>query len=158
LSALHEEPENYKAWMKVGTALLQLKKYCEAQEIFQNLLELNAYDGELWYAHGLASLGLGKPEEARESFLKARRYEPNQPALWYSMSLLEPSDQAAIPLLQRGHHIDPNNLEILQELIRRLLRAGRTEEAIQFAEKARRIAPDNPVVRELLQQCLDKTF
>jgi tetratricopeptide (TPR) repeat protein len=156
LSALHAEPDNHKAWMKVGTALLQLKKFREAHEIFQNLLELNPYDGEMWYAQGLALLGLGRVDEARDSFSHARRYDPNQPALWLTLSQLEPSHQEAIQLLQRGHHIDHTNLEILQELIRRLLAMGRTEEAIQYGEKARAIAPDNPRTLELLQQCLDE--
>jgi tetratricopeptide (TPR) repeat protein len=156
LSALHAEPDNHKAWMKVGTALLQLRKFREALEIFQNLLELNPYDGEMWYAQGLAFMGLGREDEARGSFSHARRYNPNQPALWYSLSLLEPSPQEAIQLLQRGHHLDSTNLDILQELVRCLLAIGKTDEAIQFCEKARAIAPDNPRTRELLQQCLDK--
>jgi tetratricopeptide (TPR) repeat protein len=156
LSALHAEPDNYKAWLKVGTALLQLKKYREAQEIFQNLLELNPYDGEMWYAQGLALLGMGREEEAKNAFSHARRYKPDQPALWYTLSLLEPSHQEAIQLLQRGHQIDPTNLDIILELIRRLLAMGRTEEAIQFGEKAKALAPDNTRVRELLQQCLDR--
>jgi tetratricopeptide (TPR) repeat protein len=155
LSALHAEPDNYKAWLKVGTALLQLKKYREAQEIFQNLLELNPYDGEMWYAQGLALLGLGRKEEALDSFSHARRYEPNQPALWHTLSLLESSHQAAIALLQRGHHIDPTNLDILLELIRRLMASGRKEEAIQYCDKAREIASDNPRLQELLRECLD---
>jgi tetratricopeptide (TPR) repeat protein len=156
LSALHEEPDNYKAWLKVGTSLLQLKKFREAHEIFQNLLELNPYDGEMWYAQGLSFLGLGREDEARDSFSHARRYDPNQPALWYTLSLLEPSHPEAISLLQRGHHIDPANLDILLELIRRLIAMRRMEEAIQFCEKARVIASDNSRLQELLQECLDK--
>jgi Putative Zn-dependent protease, contains TPR repeats len=155
LAALHEEPDNYRAWLKVGTALLQLKKFREAQEIFQNLLELNPYDGEMWYAQGLAFLGLGREEEARDSFSHARRYDPNQPALWHTLSLLESSHPEAIQLLLRGHHIDPTNLDILFDLIRRLTAMGRMEEAMQFCEKARAIAPENPRLKELLQECLD---
>jgi tetratricopeptide (TPR) repeat protein len=156
LAALHEEPDNHKAWKKMGTVLLQLKKYQEAYEIFQNLLELDPYNGEMWYALGLAFLGLGREEEARGAFSHARRYEPDQPALWYSLSLLESSHQEAIQLLLRGYYLDTSNLDILQELIRRLLEAGRLEEAIQFAEKARAIAPEHPRIRQLLQECLDR--
>jgi tetratricopeptide (TPR) repeat protein len=158
LSALHEEPNNYRAWLKVGTALLQLKKYHEAQEIFENLLELNPYDGEMWYAQGLAFLGLGRADEARDSFSHARRYEPNQPALWHTLSLLEPSHQKAIQLLQRGHHIDPANLDILLELIRRLMAMGKTEEAKPFYKKAREIALDNPRLQELVKDYPDIAF
>ncbi len=155
LSALHEEPNNYKAWLKVGTALLQLKKYSEAQEIFENLLELNPYDGELWYAQGLALLGLERQDEARNALLKARRYEPNQPALWLTLAQLETSHQDAIQYLRRGLHIDPNNLDILLELIKRLIAMGRGEEAVQYCENARVIAPDNARLQELFQQCLE---
>ncbi len=155
LSALHEEPENYRAWMKVGTALLQLQKYREAQEIFENLLELNPYDGEMWFAQGRAFMGLGKMDEARNSLAHARRYEPNQPALWLALAQLETSHQEAIPLLQRGLHLDPINLDLLLELIRRLTAIGRTDEALQYCKKAQEIAPEHPRLRELLQQCLD---
>jgi tetratricopeptide (TPR) repeat protein len=71
------------------------------------------------------------------------------------LSLLESSHQAAIALLQRGHHIDPTNLDILLELIRRLMASGRKEEAIQYCDKAREIASDNPRLQELLRECLD---
>ena len=155
ISALHAEPENYIAWLKAGIALLKLSKFNEALEIFQNLLELSPYDGEIWYARGLALIGMGKEQEAKDSFIHARRYRPNQPALWYSLSQLEPLHEKAIPLLQRGHQLDPENLDILAELVRHLFALGRTEEAIQFCRKAQKIAPESQRIKELLQQCLD---
>ena len=155
ISALHSEPDNYLAWEKVGITLLRLEKYAEALEIFQNLAELNPYNGEIWYALGLAQLGMKDEKTARESLIKARRYKPNQPALWFTLSTLEPSPAEAIPLLQRGYHIDPTNLDIILELVSRLLAMGRTEEAIQYCEKARAMAPENPRIHELLQQCMD---
>ncbi len=155
LQALYAEPDNYKAWMKAGITLLQLGKPDEALEIFQNLLELNGYDGELWFAQGLALLRRGDVEEAKESFTHARRYKPNQPALWYTLATLEKDPEAALSLLQRGYNMDPTNLDILIELIRCLLRLGRKEEAMQSCERALEISPEHPQLQELMQSCLN---
>jgi tetratricopeptide (TPR) repeat protein len=155
ISALNEEPDNYRAWQKAGIALLKLERYAEAREIFQTLLELYPHNGEIWYAHGLAWLGLGKEKEAKESFIQARRYKPNQPALWYTLSLLETSDEEAIQLLQRGHRIDPTNLDILLEIIRRLLSMKRTEDAVLYCEKVREISPENPRFKKLILTYMD---
>lgn len=155
IHTLHIEPDNFQAWLKTGITLLRLKKTDEALEVFDALLEQNAYDGELWLAHGLALLELGQKEKARESFINARRYKPNQPALWYSLAKMEKDDIAALQLLMRGYQMDVTNLDILLELTVRLLALGRVEESLQYCEKARDVASDNPRVQELMQQCLD---
>lgn len=155
LQALYGEPDNYRAWMKAGITLLKLERPSEALEIFQNLLEITVYDGELWFAHGLALLQRGEVNEAKESFTHARRYKPNQPALWYTLATLEEDPEEELVLLQRGYNMDPSNLDILLEMTRCLLRLGRGEEAIQYCERARTIAPDHPQISELMQSCMD---
>jgi len=155
IQALHMEPENFKAWLKTGFTLLRLEKYDEALEIFQRLLGINAYDGEVWFAHGLALLKLGKDEEGRDSLIHARRYKPNQPALWYSLASIEKDDNEAVKYLERGKNLDPSNLDILIELARRLFKLGRLKESIVYCKTAQQIAPQNPRIKELFQQCID---
>lgn len=155
IQTLHLEPDNFQAWLKTGIALLRLKKTEEALEVFDALVEQNAYDGELWLAHGLALLDLGQKEKARVSFINARRYKPNQPALWYELARMEKDDIGALQLLQRGYHMDVTNLDILIELTIRLLALGRMEESLQYCERARGVSPENPRVHKLMQQCLD---
>ncbi len=155
IHVLHLEPDNFQAWLKTGITLFRLNKNDEALEVFDALLEQNAYDGELWLARGLALLELGRKEKARESFINARRYKPNQPALWYNLAKMEKDDTEAIHLLMRGYHMDVTNLDILLELTVRLLSLGRVEESLQYCERAREMAAENPRVQELMQQCLN---
>jgi tetratricopeptide (TPR) repeat protein len=153
-SVLEKEPENVRALLRTGTALLKLNRNAEAIALFERGIALNDYDGELWLGKGIAQFNLGLQEQAAGSLRKAGRYKPNQPAIWYYLSRIEPSDEGAVSYLLRGYRLDPTNLDILLDLIERLLKLHRNAEAVEFCKKAHTIDADNPRLRLLAHRCV----
>jgi hypothetical protein len=85
------------------------------------------------------------------------RFKPNQPALYYYLALNEQDDDQALRLLLRGYRIDSSNLDIIIELVNRLVRSGRKADAAAFYRKAKAIDPGNSRVMALEDICTKKT-
>jgi tetratricopeptide (TPR) repeat protein len=81
------------------------------------------------------------------------RLRPNQPSLWYYLSLLEPDHEQALRHLLRGYRIDATNLDIILEIARRLMETGHHDDARAFCEKAISLDPENRKAISLLSQC-----
>src|SRR5437879_5848616 len=61
----------------------QAGKLAEAERAYQQILQANGHDAEVWYQLGDAVLGQGRLEEAAERFRQARIMSPPAPA-WAS--------------------------------------------------------------------------
>jgi tetratricopeptide (TPR) repeat protein len=155
--AATHDPENYKAWLQSGVTLLKLERFDDALEVFRKLHAMNEYDGEVWLGLGISLFSSGQKSEAADALKNAMRFKPNQPALYYYLALSEPDDDQALRLLLRGYRIDSSNLDIIVELVNRLVRSGRKADAAAFFRKARAIDPANPRVVELEDVCSKKT-
>jgi tetratricopeptide (TPR) repeat protein len=148
---------NYKAWLQIGVTLLKLDRFQDALEVFRKLRSMNEYDGEVWLGLGIALFSLGQKREAGDALKNAMRFKPNQPALYYFLALNEEDDEQALRLLLRGYRIDSSNLDIIVELVNRLVRSGRKADAAAFFRKAKAIDPNNPRVVALEEVCAKKT-
>jgi tetratricopeptide (TPR) repeat protein len=155
--AVTQDTENYKAWLQIGITLLKLERFDDALEVFRKLRSMNEYDGEVWLGLGISLLSLGQKMEAGDALKNAMRFKPNQPALYYYLALNEQDDDQALRLLLRGYRIDSSNLDIIVELVTRLVRSGRRADAAAFYRKAKAIDPGNPRVMELENVCTKKT-
>jgi tetratricopeptide (TPR) repeat protein len=155
--AVGQDPGNYKAWLQIGITLLKLEHFNESLEVFRKLRSLNEYDGEVWLGLGISLLSLGMRAEAGDALKNAMRFKPNQPALYYYLALNEDDNDQALRLLLRGYRIDSSNLDIIIELVNRLVRSGRKADAAAFYRKAKAIDPANPRVVELEDICMKKT-
>ena len=151
--AARVDPGNFRAWLQSGVALLKMGRFQEALDILTRIQPMNEYDGELWLAHGIALFQMGRTEEAAGSLRNAMRLKPNQPALWYYLSLLETDDEQALRYLLRGYRIDATNLDIILEIARRLMATGHHHDARVFCEKALSLDPGNRRAQTLLSQC-----
>jgi len=156
-TAVTHDPENYRAWLQIGVTLLKLGRYDDALEVFRKLRSMNEYDGEVWLGLGVSLLSLGRRDEAGEALRNAMRFKPSQPALYYYLALNEDDDDQALRHLLRGYRIDSSNLDIIIELVNRLVRSGRKADAAAFFRKAKAIDPGNPRVLELEEICAKKT-
>jgi len=155
--AVSHDIGNYKAWLQIGTTLLKLERFEDALEVFRRLRSMNEYDGEVWLGLGIALFSLGQKTEAGDALRNAMRFKPNQPALYYFLALNEPDDEQALRLLLRGYRIDSSNLDIITELVNRLVNSGRKADAAAFYRKAKAIDPENPRVKALEDVCAKKT-
>ena len=155
--AVTQDPENYKSWLQIGITLLKLERFGDALEVFRKLRSMNEYDGEVWLGLGISHFSLGQKMEAGDALKNAMRFKPNQPALYYYLALNEQDDDQALRLLLRGYRIDSSNLDIIIELVNRLVRSGRKADAAAFFRKAKAIDPGSPRVKKLEEVCMKKT-
>jgi tetratricopeptide (TPR) repeat protein len=144
--AVLHDPENYKALLQIGVTLLKLGRFDQALDVFRKLRSMNEYDGEIWLGLGIALFSLGQRTEAGDALKNAMRFKPNQPALYHYLALNEQDDDQALRLLLRGYRLDSSNLDIIIELVNRLVRSGRKADAAAFFRKAKAIDPGNPRV------------
>ena len=155
--AIAQDPGSYRSWLQVGITFLKLERFNDALEVFLKLRSMNEYDGEVWLGLGIALFSLGQKMEAGDALKNAMRFKPNQPALYYFLALNEPDDEQALRLLLRGYRIDSSNLDIIIELVNRLVNSGRKADAAAFFRKAKAIDPGNPRVKALGDVCAKKT-
>jgi len=155
--AVAQDPDNYKSWLQIGITLLKLERFGDALEVFRKLRSMNEYDGEVWLGLGISHFSLGQKMEAGDALKNAMRFKPNQPALYYYLALNEEDDDQALRLLLRGYRIDSSNLDIIIELVNRLVQSGRKADAAAFFRKAMAIDPGNPRVKKLEEVCTKKT-
>jgi tetratricopeptide (TPR) repeat protein len=143
--------------MQIGVTLLKLERYDDSLEVFRKLRSMNEYDGEVWLGLGISLYSLGQAMEAGDALKNAMRFKPNQPALYYYLALAEQDDDAALRLLLRGYRIDSSNLDIIIELVNRLVKSGRKADAAAFLRKAKSIDPENPRIMALEEVCAKRT-
>jgi tetratricopeptide (TPR) repeat protein len=155
--AVSQDPENYKSWLQIGITLLKLERFTDALEVFLKLRSMNEYDGEVWLGLGISHFSLGQRREAGDALRNAMRFKPNQPALYYYLALNEEDNDQALRFLLRGYRIDSSNLDIIIELVTRLVRSGRKADAAAFFRKAKAIDPGNPRVLSLEEICAKRT-
>lgn len=155
--AVAQDTGNYKAWLQIGITLLKLERYEDSLEVFRKLRSMNEYDGEVWLGLGISLLALGQRLEAGDALKNAMRFKPNQPALYYHLAIMEENDDQALRLLLRGYRLDSSNLDIILELVNRLVLSGRKADAAAFFRKAKAIDPANPRVLALEDVCAKKT-
>jgi tetratricopeptide (TPR) repeat protein len=150
--AARVDPDNFRARLQSGITLLKMGRYQEALDILTSIQHMNEYDGELWLAQGIALSHLGRTDEAAGSLRNAMRLKPNQPALWYYLSLQEADHEQALRYLLRGYRIDSTNLDIILEIARRLMETGHHRDARVFCEKAISLDPGNQRAASYLRQ------
>jgi tetratricopeptide (TPR) repeat protein len=155
--AVAQDTGNYKAWLQIGITLLKLERYEDSLEVFRKLRSMNEYDGEVWLGLGISLLALGQKLEAGDALKNAMRFKPNQPALYYYLAIMEENDDQALRLLLRGYRLDSSNLDVIIELVHRLVQSGRKADAAAFFRKAKAIDPGNPRVMELEEIVAKKT-
>jgi tetratricopeptide (TPR) repeat protein len=149
-SAINEEHDNFRAWMRSGNALIRMGKYERALETFKTAINMFEYDGEIWLGYGIALVHLHRTGEAKEALQKAMRLKPNQPALWYFLSTIEENDTEALKLLVRGNRMDPNNTDILIEMVKRLLNLKAFDKAAEVLKRAYSVNPENTLIRSMI--------
>jgi uncharacterized caspase-like protein len=76
-SKVKKKPENTKEFYYKGTSYYFRKKYDEAINWFDKVLELDPKDADIWNKKGLCHYAIGKYDEAVVSFSKACEISPN---------------------------------------------------------------------------------
>jgi tetratricopeptide (TPR) repeat protein len=139
--------DNAKAWLGLGIAYVQQKKYSEARAPLERSVQLDPNIAEAEYQLGVVAKNDGKSAEAIQHFQRAVKLEPQHAkALWSLGNLyLQSGDlQNAHEALQTAEKIDPNNLETEYDLGLVLSKLGKPEMARVHFEKFQKLKGEQP--------------
>lgn len=149
-------PQNAFAWARKGELLVKGKHdlvggasaLTQAVKLRPALVTARA---------DLISLLIAKPDikAAREHLEELRKSRANHPQVMYfdaQLALLEKKPKVALSLIESALRLAPNNIQVLMLAGSTQLDAGSLAAAEQSLTKAMALAPNLPVIRQLLAQ------
>lgn len=123
---------NAKAWLGLGIAYVQQKRFADARKPLEQALQLDPNLSEAEYQLGVVSRNVGTSEEAIGHFQRAEELQPKHvKALWNLGNLyLQAGDLLkAQKSLQAAEAIDPYSSETEYDLALTLTKEGKPEQA-----------------------------
>lgn len=109
--AVEVKPRDLDAVNYLGQTYLRLKKYSEAERVFETLAHLEPMSARAWLGIGIARSQQGNYQEALEALAKAEERDPNHPLVYFYQGLvateLKSYDQAPA-LFSRAMALSPD--------------------------------------------------
>ena len=152
------EPETWLHRYRLGTVLIQLKRYDEAIEVLNRAVILAPAQGDIYFALGLAYVGAERMSEAARTLHQGTLYEPFNPGLYTNLGAVYAIDgryEAARDALERSLelgsfpvprlHLTYTNLALVH------LAEGRKQKSIHALKNALHIFPEYTHAQELLE-------
>ena len=149
-------PTNAHAWDRRATILVKGKRdLAGAIDALERALTLRP--GLVTARSDLIALLISKPDlkKAHEQLALLRQARPNHPQTMYfeaQLAFLEKKPKLALGLIEPALRLAPNNLQVLMLAGSIQLDAGALASAEQSLTKALALAPNVPVIRQLLAQ------
>lgn len=140
-------PDNAKAWLGLGMAYMQQKKFAEARVPLEHSVKLDPNIAEAEYQLGLVARNSGTSDEAIQHFQRAVELQPQHAkALWNLGNLyLQSGDlPKAEDALQSAEKIDPNNLQTEYDLGLVLSKLGKPEMAKEHFDRYHKLKDAEP--------------
>jgi len=139
--------DNAKAWLALGMAYVQQKRYTDARKPLEHSIQLDPLLTEAEYQLGLVAKNEGNSAEAIQHFQRAVKLQPRHAkALWNLGNLyLQAGElQQAQETLQAVEAIDPNNLETEYDLGLVLSKLGKPEMAREHFARFQKLKEGQP--------------
>lgn len=131
-----------------GTALAELGKLEEANQIFDQVIAANPNIPEVWSNKSNILSSLGKPIEALACLDKALSIDPNLSFVWNNKAGIFHRlgrDIEALAAYQRALALKPNDAEIWSNVASVYTELEKHTEAVEAAEKSVKLDPHSPV-------------
>lgn len=148
--ALELDPNYARAVIGMSVVRLAQRKYAEAQELAERLLD-DKFRGypEAQVVRARALLGQEKAQESCDMLQMAVKQHPKYSALFFALGdaalMLEKLDDAE-DAYREAARLEPEERRYQQALMVALVKNDKIEEAINVAQDAQRISADNPLV------------
>jgi tetratricopeptide (TPR) repeat protein len=140
-------PDNARAWLGLGMAYVQQKKFAEARAPLERSVKLDANIAEAEYELGVVARNAGGSEEAIPHFQRAVQLQPqHEKALWNLGNLYLQSGELpkAQDALQSAEKLDPNNVETEYDLGLVLSKMGKPELAKEHFDRYHKLKDAEP--------------
>ena len=143
--ATETNPNSLQFKISYGTALMNEKKYEEAERSFKEIIELESGNAVIFNSLGLAIYSLGRLDEAEVNFKKAIELNPNSVHAYINLgSLLNElkRSEEAEACLRKAIELNPNKVEGYYNLGIAMYNLKKLEEAEVNYKKAIELKPD----------------
>ncbi|MDO9538933.1 MAG: tetratricopeptide repeat protein [Methanocalculus sp.] len=145
--AITLNPDDQKAWIERGKALMKCGMLKEAQEQIDEVITHNPDDGEGWYLHGLLMSMMGKRDLAKESLDKATGTLKNPSPAQYALGnllFLDGDYEEALRLFDATIREDSRDPDAWYARGRVLFKMKRYHQAVTSFDHVLEIRPDDP--------------
>ena len=125
----------------------------DGERVLRSAIATAPSDGGLHHALGLSLVRLKRLDDALVELGRAAEFDPNNAryAYIYGVALHSAGRQPEALAYLKGSLVGhPENRDIIMAIVSFSREAGDTATALQYAEKAARIAPDDPTVRGIV--------
>ena len=128
-----------------AVCLEHLKEYDAAKDVYQQSLDKDPTNPDLWFNLGEFLLKRGATEEAKKAFQKALAYnnEDREAALGLAMCTLETNPQESLKYFRLAESLELRTFELFLLGSKLFLKLGKFEEALDYSKKAQLKAPDH---------------
>jgi len=144
ITPFSDEMETSNYWLAKGDELMNMDRYAESIEYYDEAVKIDPGNAIAWNNRGLASAKMGRFEEALQSFERAVKVEPKYAIAWSNKGLtlnnLGRYDQA-LDCYNKAIEIDSAEADAWSNKGLTLSNLGRNNEAMQCFDKALEINP-----------------
>ena len=153
-AALRLSPQFTGAAINLVDLYRQTGREDDGEKVLRSAIGITPNDAGLHHALGLSLVRLKRLDDALVELGRAAELDRNNAryAYVYGVALHSAGRlQEAIAQLKESQARHPDNRDIVMAIVSFSREAGDTATALQFAEQAAKIAPDDPTVRNLLE-------
>jgi len=153
--ALRLSPQFTGAAINLADLYRQTGRDDDGEKVLRSALGITPNDAGLHHALGLSLVRLKRPSEALTELGRATSMDRDNAryAYVYGVALHSAGRlQEAIAQLKESQARHPDNRDLVMAIVSFSREAGEIPTALQYAEQAARIAPDDPAVRAMVEQ------
>lgn len=139
-----------RQFLQYGTSALREKRFGDALQAFQKILENEPGNATAWMDQGIALEGLGQMPAAEQSYRKAVALEPTLARAHYNLGTLLAGRglmREGIEHLETAVRLDPESRDALFNLGRALDETGEPARALDAYDRLLKLAPQDPTAR-----------
>jgi tetratricopeptide (TPR) repeat protein len=154
-AALRLSPQFTGASINLADLYRQTGRETDAEKVLRNAIEISPNDGGLHHALGLSLVRLKRLDDALVELGRAASLDRLNAryAYIYGVALHSAGRlQEAIGYLKESATAHPGNVDIAMAIAGFSREAGDTVTALQYAELAAKIAPEDPAIRNMIDE------
>jgi len=138
-----------------GSILSEKGRYLDALDVYDEAIEKEEYDFELFYARALVAEKVGRVDILEHDLGRILEVEPDNAdvlnALGYGLAILTDRYEEAYMLIEKAIQIMPQAFHILDSMGWVCYRLGRIEESLRYLKKAYLTGQDAEVAAHLIE-------
>jgi Flp pilus assembly protein TadD len=154
-ASLRLSPQFTGASINLADLYRQTGREGDGEKILRSAIAATPNDAGLHHALGLSLVRLKRPDDALVEFGSAAELDHHTAryAYVYGVALHSAGrQQEAIAQLKKSLAEHPENREIVMAIVSFSREAGDAATALQYAEQAARMAPDDPAIRGIVEE------